>query len=96
MPYGEAAALIRGLTLELDSHYSTESREWDWPVSWATIAELITAETTLNINRDTKKQPEPVHLPRPWDKPDPSSIVSADERAALVAKLKARSAFKGR
>lgn len=54
----------------------------------------ITASSTINANRDTKKHPDPIRLPMPYrDDAGKQADVTPEERAALRAALLRRSAF---
>lgn len=48
----------------------------------------------MNANRDTKKNPQPIELPVPWNRGQSAAEqVTDEERAALKAKLLRHSAF---
>lgn len=96
VPYGEAAAIIRELIKDIGSHYSAARLSWAYVIDLPGIMATIHAEAYLNAHRDDKKQPKPYALPRPWDTTKPATVVSDEERAALVERLKRRSALRDR
>jgi hypothetical protein len=53
----------------------------------------ITATSTVNANRDTKKHPQPFLLPAPWLGEGKDEEVTPEERAKLRARLLRHSAF---
>lgn len=93
MSYGEAAALIRGIHHEIGSHYYMAAQDWSYPISLPDIVAVMGVEAFLNINRDTKVQPSPFRLPRPWDGKQEETFTE-DEKATAIADLKRRSAFR--
>lgn len=67
---------------------------WAWPASWVDLATLAAATSTVNVNRDTKKQREPIEFVWPWTGvEDAVEEVTDEERAALKATLREHSAF---
>jgi len=59
------------------------------------IATLAAAASTVNVNRDTKKQPEPIEFEWPWTGvEDEAEKVTDEERAALKETLRQYSAFR--
>jgi len=68
--------------------------KWGFVATYGELMAAITATSTVNYHRDTKKNPQPITLPMPFSggesaEPD----VTPAERAALRADLIKRSAF---
>lgn len=76
------------------THLHAELNDWGWPATLAEVAQIFHAEAFINANRDEKKQPAPLELPKPWDKPEPTTAeVTDDERERLKRVLADHSAF---
>ena len=89
--YEEAADLIEGLTLELDSHLSMSLLGWKYPAS---RSEIYAAGTFARVVSATRGQGEkPAELDLPWDVQTEAEHVTPEERDALARQLRARSAF---
>jgi hypothetical protein len=88
VPYAEAALLARQLTIEQDSHLFMALNGWDYPMSLEAMNLAALWVTVRNALSD-----EPTTYPWPWPDESKKPTVSADERAALVARLNANSAF---
>ncbi len=93
MTYGEAILLVDALKGEPGTHCHAAAQGWGWPATYADVAVIMLTESTLNWRRDTKAQPQPTHLPRPW--PDGSSV-APELRAELTEQLRKRSVFRNR
>jgi hypothetical protein len=66
---------------------------WLFVASYGDILALLTAETTLNANRDPKAHPQPIVLPRPMPDRKHNTDVTEAERIALREELRRSSAF---
>ncbi|WP_404474847.1 hypothetical protein [Microbacterium aerolatum] len=71
-------------------------RDYDWPASYADIAQLLHAEWYMNVHRDRDSSKEPIRLPRPWSTKGPNADVTTEELAELTEQLLARSALRDR
>lgn len=96
IPFGEGIHLVMELRRDTGSHTYASERGYDWVASYADISQMILAEWYMNVHRDRKQSPDPIHLPRPWPDQAPNADVTAEERAELEQKLLARSALRDR
>lgn len=96
MSYGEAAALIRELGKEWGSHYQASVQGWQFVMTYAEWAAALHLETYVEVHRDPEKVPQRFVFPKPWNDHDAASMVTDEERAALVEQLTRRSAFRDR
>lgn len=65
---------------------------WDYAVTYGEFLAWMHATSFMNANRDTKTHPDPVDLPTPWRQKQQVDV-TAEEREALRADLRSRSAF---
>lgn len=95
MSYGEAWDHVQTLRDTPGSWFHASLSRWAWPATWMDLATLAASTSTVNVNRDTKKQPEPLEFEWPWTAAqDEAEQVTDEERAALKATLKQYSAFR--
>jgi outer membrane lipopolysaccharide assembly protein LptE/RlpB len=66
---------------------------WSFVASYGDVLTLVQTETVMNVNRDVKKSPQPVALPRPWPDPKSNADVTEAERVALREELRRSSVF---
>lgn len=77
------------------THLHADLARWAYPATWADLATIAAATSTVNANRDAKKQPEPIEFPWPWTGvEDAAEQVTDEERDALKETLRKYSAFR--
>ena len=94
--YGEAIALVEEIAAHDGSHLSSELAGMTRPMSMRDVYAQTHLQAFLNVNRDTKQQPEPVQFPLPWPDRPAQPEVTQEERDRLRAVLERRSAFADR
>lgn len=93
--FGEAWDHVQTLRDTPGSWFHAALVNWAWPATWAEIATIAAATSTVNVNRDTKKQREPIEFSFPWTGvEDEAEQVTDEEREALKATLRQYSAFR--
>lgn len=91
MPLWEAVDLCEQLMLDMGSHLSASVAKWSYPMDRADM--YATALLTRVIGVTAGKGEKPFRPEWPWDAEPKPEDVTPDERAALVALLKSKSAF---
>lgn len=91
--FGEAIHLVNELRREWGTHLHAEANDWEFPVRYGEVMQLVQAAAYLSAHRDPKDKKRPVELPKPWHSGN-KPRVTAEERAALEQQLERRSAFR--
>lgn len=91
MPAWEAVDLCEQLLQDMSSHLCASVSGWDYPMSRADMYAAATLARVINVTSGEGEKPFTPDWPWP-DAPKPEDV-TPEERDALAAQLRSRSAF---
>lgn len=97
MPWAQSWALLRGLSLEMSTHFYASVRGWEYPYSREAHALADLFDLTVAANTDEKKRHRIKRYQRPYETRDVTrskkpTLTQEQVRAELAARAPQRTA----